>query len=161
MRRVRIGWSTNENDAVWLCPQAYNNLLPGSVSWQLDYYTLKVTAVVSAMLTAADIQEQAWASHWFSFGIAIRKVPGTNPRQWLSAGSQIYVKIRRGHSLGILSFPAWVSWFGVRLSHSLSNGGQQLTAQRIDWWDAPKITAPLHTPLGNGLCVTWVLLHRL
>jgi len=43
------------NDAVLLCTQAYNNFLPGSLSSQLDY-TSKVTAVVSVMLTAADIQ---------------------------------------------------------------------------------------------------------
>ena len=42
--------------AVLLCPQAYNNLLPGSVSSQLDYYTSKAIAVVSVMLTAVDIQ---------------------------------------------------------------------------------------------------------
>jgi len=35
--------------------QAYNNFLSGSLSSQLDY-TLKVTVVVSAMLTAVDIQ---------------------------------------------------------------------------------------------------------
>jgi len=34
----------------------YSNLLPGSVSSQLDYYTSKAIAVVSVMLTAADIQ---------------------------------------------------------------------------------------------------------
>jgi len=44
------------SDAVFLCPQVYNNLLPGSVSSQLDYYTLKVTAVVSVTLTATNIQ---------------------------------------------------------------------------------------------------------
>ena len=53
---MRIGWSTNENDAVLLCPQVYNNLLPGSASSQLDCYTSKVTAVVSVTLTATDIQ---------------------------------------------------------------------------------------------------------
>ena len=62
----------------------------------------------------------------------------------------VLAKIRHGHSLGILSFPAWVSWVDVRLSHSLSNGGRQLTADR---WDTPTITAPLHTPLGNGLAL--------
>ena len=39
-----------------LCPQAHNNLLPGSVSSQVDYYTSKVTVIVSVMLTATDIQ---------------------------------------------------------------------------------------------------------
>ena len=36
--------------------QMYNNLLPGTVSAQVDYYTSKVTAVVSVTLTATDIQ---------------------------------------------------------------------------------------------------------
>ena len=52
---MRICRSTNENDAVLLYQQAYN-LLPGSLSSQLDYYTSKVTAVVSVMLTTMDIQ---------------------------------------------------------------------------------------------------------
>ena len=52
---VRIGGSTNENNAHLLCPQAYNNLLPGFAS-SLDCYTSKVTARVSVTLTAMDIQ---------------------------------------------------------------------------------------------------------
>jgi len=38
-----------------VCPQARNNLLPGSVSSQVDY-TAKVAAIVSVTLTATDIQ---------------------------------------------------------------------------------------------------------
>jgi len=30
--RIQLMLSTNENDAVLLCPQAYNNPLPGSIS---------------------------------------------------------------------------------------------------------------------------------
>jgi len=52
--------------------QVYNNLLPGSVSSQLDYFTSKVTAVVSVTLTAADVQGADlseplvlfWHRHW-------------------------------------------------------------------------------------------------
>jgi len=70
-----------------LCPQAYNNHLPGSVSSQLDYYTLKVTAVVSVTLTAADIQGADLCEPLVLFGIAIQKVPGKHSRQRPSAGS--------------------------------------------------------------------------
>jgi len=56
MCRVRIVWRTNENNADLLCPQVYDNLLPGSASSQLDCCTSKVTAVVSVTLTAADVQ---------------------------------------------------------------------------------------------------------
>ena len=53
-------------------PQAYNHLLPGSVSSQLDNYTSQITAIVSVMLTAADIQGAdlseplvlLWHRHW-------------------------------------------------------------------------------------------------
>jgi len=84
---VRIGWSTNENEAVLLCPQAHNNLLPGSVSSQVDYYTSEVTAVVSMTLTAADIQGVDLCEPLALFGIAMQKVPGKHSRQQPSAGS--------------------------------------------------------------------------
>jgi len=70
-----------------LCPQAHNNLLPGSVSSQVDYYTSKVTAVVSMTLTAADIQGADLCEPLALFGIAIQKVPGKHSRQRPSAGS--------------------------------------------------------------------------
>ena len=54
--RIQLMLSTNKNDAVLLCPQAYNNPLPGSISSQLDYYTSKGKAIVSVTLTAMDIQ---------------------------------------------------------------------------------------------------------
>ena len=60
---MRICRSTNENDAVLQCPQAYNNLLPGSLSSQLDYYTSKVTA---ADIQGADLGESLalfWHRH--------------------------------------------------------------------------------------------------
>ena len=69
-----------------LCPQAHN-LLPGSVSSQVDYYTSKVTAVVSMMLTTADIQGADLCEPLALFGIAIQKVPGKHSRQRPSAGS--------------------------------------------------------------------------
>ena len=71
-----------------LCPQAHNNLLPGSVSSQVDYYTLKVTAVVSMTLTAADIQGADLYEPLALFGIAIQKVPGKHSLQRPSAGSR-------------------------------------------------------------------------
>jgi len=70
-----------------LCPQAHNKLLPGSVSSQDDYYTSKVTAVVSMTLTAADIQGADLHEPLALFGIAIQKVPGKHSRQRPSAGS--------------------------------------------------------------------------
>jgi len=70
-----------------LCPQAHNNLLPGSVSSQVDYYTSKVTAVVSMTLTAADMQGADLCEPLALFGIAIQKVPGKHSRQRPSAGS--------------------------------------------------------------------------
>ena len=70
-----------------LCPQAHNNLLPGSVSSQVDYYTSKVTAIVSMMLTAADIQGADLSEPLVLFGIAIQKVPGKHSRQRPTAGS--------------------------------------------------------------------------
>ena len=71
-----------------LCPQAHN-LLPGSVSSQVDYYTSKVTAVVSMTTTAADIhvQEADLSEPLVLFGIAIQDVPGKHSRQRPSAGS--------------------------------------------------------------------------
>jgi len=59
-----------------LYPQAHNNLLPGSVSSQVDCYTSKATATVSMTLTAADIQEADLSEPLVLFGIAIQKVPG-------------------------------------------------------------------------------------
>ena len=70
-----------------LCPQAHNNLLPRSVSSQVDYYTSKVTAVVSMTLTAADIQGADLYEPLALFGIAIQKVPGEHSRQRPTAGS--------------------------------------------------------------------------
>ena len=70
-----------------LCPQAHNNLLPGSVSSQVDYYTSKVTAVVSMTLTAADIPGADLYEPLALFGIAIQKVPGKHSRQRPTAGS--------------------------------------------------------------------------
>jgi len=70
-----------------MCPQAHNNLLPGSVSSQVDYYTSKVTAVVSMTLTAADMQGADLCEPLALFGIAIQKVPGKHSRQRPSAGS--------------------------------------------------------------------------
>ena len=67
--------------------QAHNNLLPSSVSSQVDYYTSKVTAVVSMTLTAADIQGADLCEPLALFGIAIQKVPGKHSRQRPSAGS--------------------------------------------------------------------------
>ena len=93
----RISWSTNENDAVLLCPQAYNNLLPGSVSSLLDCYTLKVTAIVSVTLPQT-YREQTWASHWFFFGIAIGKVPGTNSLFQVSCLSPWSLKLGNWYS---------------------------------------------------------------
>ena len=69
-----------------LCPQAHNNLLPGSVSSQVDYYTSKVTAIVSMTLTAVDIQGADLSKPLVLFGIAIQKVPGKHSRQRPSAG---------------------------------------------------------------------------
>ena len=88
MHGVRIGWNTNENGAVFLCPQVCNNLLPGSVSSQPDYYTSKVTAIVSATLTVTDIQGADlseplvlfWHYHWESNW---NKLP-TATLSWLS-----------------------------------------------------------------------------
>ena len=71
----------NENEAVLLCPQAHNNLLPDSVSSQVNYYTLEVTAIVSVMLTAADIRGADLSEPLVLFGIAIQKVPGKHSRQ--------------------------------------------------------------------------------
>jgi len=70
-----------------LCPQAHNKLLPGSVSSQVDYYTSKVTAVVSMTLTVADIQGADLCEPLALFGIAIQKVPGKHSRQRPTAGS--------------------------------------------------------------------------
>jgi len=42
----------------------------------VDYYTFKVTAVVSMMLTAVDIQGADLSEPLVLFGIAIQKVPG-------------------------------------------------------------------------------------
>jgi len=53
----------------------HNNLLTGSVSSQVDYYTSKVTAIVSMMLTAADIQGADLSEPLVLIGIAIQ-VPG-------------------------------------------------------------------------------------
>ena len=67
----------NENEAVLLCPLAHNNLLPGSVSSQVDDYTSKVTAIVSVMLTIADIPGADLSEPLVLFGIAIQKAaPG-------------------------------------------------------------------------------------
>jgi len=76
MRGVRIGRSTNENEVVLLCPQAHNNLLPSSVSSQLDYYTSKVPAVVSMTLTAV---EQTCASHWLPLASPSRRCLENTP----------------------------------------------------------------------------------
>ena len=65
-----------------LYPQAYNNLLPGSLSLQLDYYISKVTAVVSVTLKAADIQGTDlseplvlfWHRHW------VEQTPNSDPQ---------------------------------------------------------------------------------
>ena len=70
-----------------LCPQAHNNLLPGFVSSQVDYYTSKVTAVVSMTLTAAGKQGADLCEPLALFGNAIQKVPGKHSRQQPSAGS--------------------------------------------------------------------------
>jgi len=79
----------NENEAVLLCPQAYNNLLPGSVSSQVDYYTSKVTAVVSMTLTAADIQgadlsKLKFGSLWHRHPEGAWKTLPTVTLSWLS-----------------------------------------------------------------------------
>ena len=71
-----------------LCPQAHNNLLPGSVSSQVDYYTWKVTAVVSMTLTAADIQGADPYEPLALFGIAIQNFHGKHSQQRRSAGSR-------------------------------------------------------------------------
>jgi len=66
---------------VLLCPQAHNNILPGSVSSQVDYYTSKVTAVVSMTLMAAGIQGADLCELLALFAIAIQKVPGKHSQQ--------------------------------------------------------------------------------
>ena len=62
----------NGNDVVLLCPQVYSNLLPSSASSRPDYYTSKVTTIVSVTLTVTDIQGADlseplvlfWHCHW-------------------------------------------------------------------------------------------------
>ena len=90
-----------------LCPQAHNNLLPGSVSSQVDYYTSRVTAVVSMTLTAADIQGADLYEPSALFGIAIQKVPGKHSRQRPSAGS-----IHPKHAMPSRS-PISITWKSV------------------------------------------------
>ena len=58
-----------------------------AVSSQVDYYTSKVTAIVSMTLTAAYIQGADLSEPLVLFGIAIQEVPGKHSRLRPSAGS--------------------------------------------------------------------------
>jgi len=89
---------------VLLCPQAHNNLLPGSVSSQVDYYTSKVTAAIPMTLTAVGIQGADLCEPLALFGIAIQKVPGKHSRQRPSAGS---------HSFQTSRSPILITWKSV------------------------------------------------
>jgi len=71
-----LKYETRTTWSYYVHRRIYNHLLPVSVSSQVDYYTSKVTAVVSMTLTAADIQGADLSEQLVLFGIAIQKVPG-------------------------------------------------------------------------------------
>ena len=163
MRGVRIGWSTNEDEAVLLCPQAHNNLLPGSISSLVDYYTPKVTAVVPMTLTAADIQGADLYEPLALFGIAIQKVAGKHSRQRPSAGSHSS-QTRYAISLSYLdhseiggrrrldsSSGCCHNWLGMsRLTASFSIGPQPILTLRI-----PSLTS--RSPAYHCGYLNWVI----
>ena len=80
MCRVRIGRSTNENEAVLLCPQAHNNLLPGSLFSQLGLLYFKSNSCSSMTLTAAEIQGVDLSEPLVLFGILTLRIPSLMSR---------------------------------------------------------------------------------